>query len=71
MNKWRIYVAGISIEVEGNGDYQTLKNTGLFEKIEQIDYFLTATRDDMWIYRVKLNGKFETAIIKRIEQENR
>lgn len=71
MNKWRIYVAGISIEVEGHGDYQTLSDTGLFEKIEQIDYFLTATRDNMWIYRVKLNGKFETAVIKRIEQENR
>lgn len=72
MNKWRIYVAGITLEVEGHGDFQTLRDTGLFgEKIEQVDYFQTFDKDNMWIYRVELNGKIETAVIKRIEQERR
>ena len=30
MNKWRIYVAGIAMEVQGEGDYTTLKKSGLF-----------------------------------------
>lgn len=71
MNKWRIYVAGITLEVEGHGDFQTLSDTGLFRRIEQIDYFQTHDTDNMWIYRVELNGKMETAVIKRTEQENR
>lgn len=71
MNNWRIYVAGITLEVKGNGDYQTLKETGLFEEIEQIDYYQTYNNDNMWIYRVKINNKYETAVIKRIEGENR
>lgn len=71
MNKWRIYVGGITLEVDGSGDYQTLKNTGLFEEIEQIEYFQTFDTDNMWIYRVKLNGKQEIAVIKRTEKEKR
>lgn len=71
MDKWRIYVAGITLEVDGNGDYKTLRDTGLFGKIEQIDYFQTRDTDNMWIYRVELNGKMETAVIKRTEQEKR
>lgn len=71
MNKWRIYVAGITLEVDGHGDFQTLRETGLFGKIEQIDYFQTYDTDNMWIYRVELNGKMETAVIKRTEQEKR
>lgn len=71
MNKWRIYVAGITLETEGSGDFDTLRKTGLFGKIEQIDYFQTHDTDDMWIYRVEINGKMEIAVIKRTEQEKR
>lgn len=71
MNKWRIYVAGMVFEAEGKGDYQTLKNTGLFKSIEQVDYFQTFDKDNLWIYRVELNGKPEMAVIKRIENEDR
>lgn len=71
MNKWRIYVAGIVLEVNGGGDHATLRETGLFGKIEQIDYFQTFDKDNLWIYKVELNGKMETAVIKRIEQEKR
>lgn len=71
MNKWRIYVAGITLEVDGHGGFQTLSETGLFGKIEQIDYFQTHDTDNLWIYRVELNGKIETAVIKRMEQEKR
>lgn len=71
MNKWRIYVAGITLEIEGGGDYDTLRKTGLFGKIEQVDYFQTHKTDNLWIYRVELNGKMETAVIKRTEQEKR
>ena len=71
MNKWRVYVAGMVLEVEGSGDWQTLRQTGLFEKIEQVDYFQTRDTDNLWIYHVQLNGKTETAVIKRIENERR
>lgn len=68
MDEWRIYVAGITLEVKSDGgDYKTLRETGLFGKIEQIDYFQTFNKDNMWIYRVELNGKMETAVIKRTE----
>lgn len=69
MNKWRIYVAGMILEVEGAGDWHTLRKTSLFGKIEQVDYFQTADKDNLWIYQVELNGKMETAVIKRIENE--
>lgn len=71
MNKWRIYVAGIVLEVKGGGDYATLRETGLFGEIEQIDYFQTFDKDNLWIYKVELNGKIETAVIKRIEHERK
>lgn len=70
MNKWRIYVAGITLEVEGHGDFDTLRKTGLFGKIEQVDYFQTYNTDNMWIYRVEVNGKDEIAVIKRTENES-
>lgn len=71
MNKWRIYVAGIILEVEGRGDYGTLRKTGLFKNIEQVGYFQTFDTDDMWIYEAELNGKMETVVIKRVEQEKK
>ncbi len=71
MNKWRIYIAGITLEVEGGGDYEALRNTGLFKEVKQIDYFQTYERDNLWIYRVEMNGKNEIAVIKRTENENR
>lgn len=71
MNKWRIYVAGMKYEVEGKGDWQTLRDMGIFGKIEQVDYFQTFATDDLWIYQVELNGKTTTAVIKRIENESR
>ena len=70
MNKWRIYVAGIAMEVQGEGDYATLKKSGLFTDIEQIDAFVTLDRDNLWIYKVMLNGRPEIAVIKRIENEH-
>lgn len=69
MNEWRIYVAGIALNVKSNSDYEALRETGLFGRIEQIDYFQTLNTDNLWIYRVELNGKMETAVIKRTEQE--
>ena len=71
MNKWRIYVAGLQINVDGGGDFETLKKTGLFSKMEQVDYFRTCERDDMWIYKVEINGKPEIAVIKRTEREQK
>ena len=47
MNKWRIYVAGIILEVEGGGDFETLRRTGLFGEIEQVGYFQTYERDNL------------------------
>lgn len=70
MNKWRIYVAGITLEVEGGNDFEALRKTGLFQTIKQADYFQTFDRDNMWIYRVEINGKTETAVIKRTENES-
>ena len=70
MNKWRIYVAGIAMEVQGEGDYTTLKKSGLFTDIEQIDAFITLDRDNLWIYKVMLNGRPEIAVIKRTENEH-
>ena len=70
MNKWRIYVAGIAMEVQGEGDYTTLKKRGLFTDIEQIDPFITVDRDNLWIYKVMLNGRPEIAVIKRTENEH-
>ena len=70
MNKWRIYVAGIAMEVQGEGDYATLKKSGLLTDIEQIDAFVTLDRDNLWIYKVMLNGRPEIAVIKRIENEH-
>lgn len=69
MNNWRIYVSGIVLNVEGGNDYSVLRDTGLFEEINQIDYFTTSARDNMWIYRVTINGKPEIAVIKRTEGE--
>ena len=69
MNKWRIYVAGITLETEGGGDFETLRRTGLFGEIEQVGYFQTYERDNLWIYRVELNDRTETAVIKRVEGE--
>lgn len=69
MNKWRIYVAGTILEVEGAGDWHTLRKTSLFGQIEQVAYFQTIDRDNLWIYQVELNGKMETCVIKRIENE--
>lgn len=70
MNKWRIYVAGIAMEVQGEGGYTTLKKSGLFTDIEQIDAFITLDRDNLWIYKVMLNGRPEIAVIKRTENEH-
>ena len=70
MNKWRIYVAGIAMEVQGEGDYATLKKSGLFTDIVQIDAFVTLDRDNVWIYKVMLNGRPEIAVIKRTENEH-
>lgn len=70
MNKWRIYVAGIAMELEGEGDYAVLKKSGLFTEIEQTDAFVTADGDNLWIYRVMLNGRPEIAVIKRTENEH-
>ena len=70
MNKWRIYVAGIAMEGQGEGDYTTLKKSGLFTDIEQIDAFITLDRDNLWIYEVMLNGRPEIAVIKRTENEH-
>ena len=70
MNKWRIYVAGIAMEVQGEGDYTTLKKSGLFTDIEQIDAFITLDRDNLWIYKVMLNGRPVIAVIKRTENEH-
>ena len=70
MNKWRIYVAGIAMEVQGEGDYATLKKSGLFTDIEQIDAFVTSDHDNLWIYKVMLNGRPEIAVIKRTENEH-
>ena len=70
MNKWRIYVAGITMEVQGEGDYATLKKSGLFTDIEQIDDFVTSDHDNLWIYKVMLNGRPEIAVIKRTENEH-
>ena len=70
MNKWRIYVAGIAMEVQGEGDYTTLKKSGLFTDIKQIDAFITLDRDNLWIYKVMLNGRPEIAVIKRTENEH-
>lgn len=70
MNKWRIYVAGIAMEVQGEGDYTTLKKSGLFTDIEQIDAFITLDRDNLWIYKVIINGRPEIAVIKRTENEH-
>lgn len=69
MNKWRIYVSGLTLELKGGGDYEVLRKTGLFKEIEQVDYFQTYERDNLWIYSVELNGKREIAVIKRIEGE--
>lgn len=69
MNKWRIYVAGLILETESHGAHEALRETGLFGKIEQIAYFQTYERDNLWIERVELNGKKEIAVIKRIENE--
>lgn len=70
MNKWRIHVAGIAMEVQGEGDYTTLKKSGLFTDIKQIDAFITLDRDNLWIYKVMLNGRPEIAVIKRTENEH-
>ena len=64
-------MAGIALEAEGHGDFETLRSTGLFGKIEQVDYFQTFATDNMWIYKVEINGKPETAVIKRTENEHR
>ena len=69
MNKRRIYVASITLEIEGSGNFETLRKTGLFGEIEQAAYFQTYERDNLWIYRVEPNGRTETAVIKRVEGE--
>ena len=72
MNKWRVYAAGIALTLGTKGygsEYDVLRETGLFEDMELVTHFQTAEKDDLWIYRVKLNGRHEIVVIKRAERE--
>lgn len=68
--KYRIYVAGIILEVKNICEYSALHNTELFEHVDHLDHFLTCEHDDVRIYSVKLNGKRQIAVVKRIENES-
>ena len=72
MNKWRVYAAGIMLTLGTKGygsEYDVLRETGLFEDMELVTHFQMSGNGGLWIYRVKLNGRHETVVIKLEELE--
>ncbi len=70
MDKWKVYVAGITVEVEARGINMALGQTGLFAQSSQEEYIKSPDAAGVWIYRVWLNGKWETAVLKQLTQQD-
>lgn len=68
MNEYKIFVGNIVFKTSARGsEYTALKESGLFEEIEMVKAYKShVDRFDSWLYRVKLNGKFELVMIERI-----
>jgi len=66
MNNYKIAVANITFNVTAVGDFTALRETGLFGEITQINYAQTTEKKDVFVYKVKLNGKHEIAVVERI-----
>ena len=68
MNEYKIFVGNVVFKTLARGsEYTALKESGLFEDIEMVKAYKShVEKFDSWLYRVKLNGKYELVMIERI-----
>lgn len=64
MNRYELRIENVTMEVEGYNEYEAMMSTGILENADMIE--CANTKEQIWLYKVKINNRLTIAYIKRI-----